>query len=147
MHGAQLGFSPPGARRTFKYASAPLGSKSRLAQHLPDLAKKPGEKCGLTRRIGPEHTILIDGAEQLGPWSWWRIRWLTRHAGTIVITSHSPGRLPTIHECTTDVALLEELVRELAPEVAETVDLVALFHRHCGNVRLCFRELYDAFSK
>ncbi len=101
----------------------------------------------LNHGIGPEHTILIDGAEQLSPWSWWRIHRRIRHAGTIVITSHRPGRLPTIHQCTTDPALLEELVRELAPEAAAGEDFEALFRRNNGNLRLCFRELYDVCSK
>ena len=101
----------------------------------------------LHNKIGPEHTILIDGTEQLAPWSWRRVHRLIRDAGTIVITSHQPGRLATIHECTTDVALLEELVRELAPEVAAREDLEALVLRNNGNLRLCFRELYDVCSK
>jgi hypothetical protein len=101
----------------------------------------------LNHRIGPEHTILIDGAEQLSPWSWWRIHRRIRDAGMIVITSHRPGRLPTLYECTTDLALLEELGRELAPDVAAREDLEALFLRSNGNLRLCFRELYDVYSK
>lgn len=97
----------------------------------------------LPQQIGPGHSVLIDGAEQLAPWSWWRINRRIRDAGTIVITTHQPGRLPTIFECTTHPELLRELVEELAPEVVETVDLETLFNRHNGNIRLCFRELYD----
>lgn len=101
----------------------------------------------LNHGIGPGHTILIDGAEQLSYRSWWRVRRRIRSAGTIVITSHRPGRLPTIHECTTDLALLEELVRELAPDAAAREDLEALFLRNNGDLRLCLRELYDVCSK
>jgi ABC-type dipeptide/oligopeptide/nickel transport system ATPase subunit len=101
----------------------------------------------LPTRIGPDHAVLIDGAEQLGPLSWRRVHHRIRHAGTIVITSHRPGRLPTIHECTTDVELLKSLIAELAPEGVDAVDFEGLFHRHNGNIRLCFRELYDACSK
>jgi hypothetical protein len=93
--------------------------------------------------IDRDHTVLFDGAEQLGPWAWRRFRRSVRNAGAVVITCHTPGRLPTIHECRTDFALLEELVTELAPETADAVDLEALFQRHDGNIRLCFRELYD----
>jgi len=100
----------------------------------------------LNNEIGPGHTVLIDGAEQLAPWSWWRIRRRLRAAGTIVITSHRPGRLPTLYECATDPELLKDLVAELAPEVVETVDLEALFHRQQGNIRSCLRELYDRYA-
>jgi len=97
----------------------------------------------LRHKPGPEHTILIDGAEQLSPWSWWLFHHRIRAAGTLIITSHQSGRLPTLYECTTDPTLLGKLVAELAPDMVETVDLEALFHRHQGNIRLCFRELYD----
>jgi ABC-type branched-subunit amino acid transport system ATPase component len=101
----------------------------------------------LRHEIGPEHAVLIDGAEQLGPWSWWRVHGRIRHAGTIVITSHQSGRLPTVYECATDPELLRELVEELAPDAVGSVDLEALFYRHHGNIRLCFRELYDVCAK
>jgi len=101
----------------------------------------------LPRPITKEHAVLIDGAEQLGPWSWWRLRRRTRNARAIIITSHSPGRLPTLHECTTSQELLTNLVDTLAPGMAENIDLDELFLRHEGNIRLCFRELYDAWAR
>lgn len=101
----------------------------------------------LPRPITKEHAVLIDGAEQLGPWSWWRLRRRIRNARTIIITSHSPGRLPTLHECTTSPQLLTELVGELAPEMTGPTDLDELFRRHNGNIRLCFRELYDVWAR
>jgi hypothetical protein len=97
----------------------------------------------LPNRISSEHAVLIDGAEQLGGVAWWRLERRLRAAGTVIITSHRPGRLPTIHECTTSPELLRGLVTELAPKLAATVDLGGLFDRHDGNLRLCFRELYD----
>ena len=97
----------------------------------------------LPEAIDRRHTILIDGAEQLGRWSWWWLHRQVRKAGTIIITSHRAGRLPTIHECTTNQELLEELVNELAPGAVKTMDLNELFERHGGDIRLCFRELYD----
>ena len=100
----------------------------------------------LPNEIGSDDTILIDGAEQLGPWSWQRLHRRLKKAGTIVITSHKPGRLPTLHQCATDPTLLAELVNELAPDAIDTVDLDELFQRHNGNIRLCFRELYDLWA-
>lgn len=92
------------------------------------------------------HTILFDGAEQLGLWSWWHVQRKIRAAGSIVITSHRSGRLPTVHECRTDPELLIGLVEELAPGGIET-DLEELYQKHDGNIRLCFRELYDVWAR
>jgi ABC-type branched-subunit amino acid transport system ATPase component len=103
--------------------------------------------AALTESVGPEHTVLIDGAEQLGRWAWWRLTRRVKDAGIVVIASHSPGRFPTIHECLTSPRLLAELVEELAPEMVEETDLDALFRRHHGNIRLCFRELYDLWAR
>lgn len=97
----------------------------------------------LPAALGPDHAVLLDGAEQLGWWGWRRVRRATAEAGRLVITSHRPGRLPTILECRTSPGLLAELVRELDAATADAVDLEALFRRHRGNLRLCFRELYD----
>lgn len=100
----------------------------------------------LPETVGNRHAIFLDGAEQLGTWSWWRFHRQVRAAETIVITSHRPGRLPTIHECRTDVQVLTDLVEELAPDGVDA-DLDDLFHRHQGNIRLCFRELYDEWAR
>ncbi len=108
----------------------------------------PGETA---RRYLPEvvdqrHVVLIDGAEQLGRWSWWRLHLRIRHAGTIIITSHHKGRLPALFECTTSPELLKELVSELVPDGAAAMDLEHLYERRGGNIRLCFRELYDVWA-
>ena len=103
--------------------------------------------AALPESVGPEHTVLIDGAEQLGRWAWWRLARRVKNAGIVVIASHAPGRFSTIHECLTSPQLLAELVNELAPEMVEETDLDGLFRRHHGNIRLCFRELYDLWAR
>ena len=108
----------------------------------------PGEtarRC-LPDLIDQRHVILIDGAEQLGACAWWWFNRRLRNAGAIVITGHRRGRFPTIHECTTSPGLLVELVAELAPEIGEAVDLEELYERHKGDIRMCFRELYDVWA-
>jgi len=119
------------------------GTSVRIRLNTQTPAPARTARAQLPIDLGRRHTILIDGAEQLGPWSWWRLGHRLRDAGIVVITSHRPGRLPTLHRCTTDPALLTELVGELAPDVVDAVDLDALFKRHDGNIRLCLRELYD----
>lgn len=94
------------------------------------------------------HTILVDGVEQLGPLAWPTFLNRTRKTRRLVATLHRPGRLPTLVECATDCHLLLDLVRELAPRDAPTLEplLDDLFHRHKGNIRMCLRELYDLFA-
>jgi len=98
----------------------------------------------LPRPVADGHAVLVDGCEQLGAIGWRRLRHETRHAGALIVTLHNPGRLPTLVECRTDPQLLRDLVHALAPDL--DTDLDELFHRHKGNLRLCFRGLYDAYA-
>jgi len=98
----------------------------------------------LPRPVTGGHAILVDGCEQLGAIGWRRLLHETRRADALIVTLHNPGRLPTLVECRTDPRLLRDLVEDLAPDLE--ADLDDLFHRHEGNLRLCFRELYDLFA-
>jgi hypothetical protein len=86
--------------------------------------------------------LLVDGAEQLPPWSWWLYRWHARRAGGLVVTTHRPGRLPTLHQCVTTPELLGELAGALGGRVTDD-DARELHARHRGNLRDALRELYD----
>lgn len=94
--------------------------------------------------LDTSHTILVDGAERLGAFSWRRFLFATRSAGRLVAALHRPGRLPTLVTCETDPELLRTLVSRLAPQ--DTTDIEDLFNRHGGNIRECFRELYDVYA-
>ena len=98
--------------------------------------------------VAEKHTVLIDGAEQLGPLGWRRFLFATRSAGRLVATLHRPGLLPTLIECRPGCDLLRDLVKELAPGEAPQLasGLDDLFRRHDGNIRLCLRDLYDLFA-
>jgi energy-coupling factor transporter ATP-binding protein EcfA2 len=102
----------------------------------------------LPRPVTPKHLVLVDGAEQLGLIGWRLLLRATRHARSLVATLHQPGRLPTLVECTPDHDLLHALVEELTPDDAPKLKphLEELFQRHEGNIRSCFRELYDVFA-
>jgi len=128
----------------------------------------------LARTLGRADFILLDGCEQLGPWAWRRFRRATRHAGGLLITSHTPGRLPTLMNCRTTPELLRDLLAELhcAPETGprslSKADRLShaegdqdddesplkptpngaalpLFQRHQGNLRAVFFDLYDQY--
>lgn len=90
--------------------------------------------------------VLLDGAEQLGWWSWRRFVQQTRAAAGVVITSHRAGRLPTLLYCRTSPALLAELAGELLQgrDAAGLLpDAGELVRRHRGNLREALRECYD----
>jgi hypothetical protein len=112
---------------------------------LPGSCRHPWRTASaqLSETFGPHHVVVLDGGEQLGPLAWRRFLAATRRAGCLVATLHRPGRLPTLVECRTDPSLLQELVTELAPASGPRANLDDLFDRHRGNIRLCFRELYD----
>lgn len=93
--------------------------------------------------------LLVDGAEQLGPLAWLRLRWCARRCPCLVVTTHRPGRLPVLHRHTTSPELLAELVDELlrtgglpASQPTRT-ELDQLFDRTGGDLRQCLRALYD----
>ena len=96
--------------------------------------------------LTPSDLLFLDGAEQLGPLSWFEVRTRTRAAGGLVVTSHQPGLLPMLHECRTTPELLAEIVEELSAEPPAGDLFAQLFARHGGNVRDALRELYDLWS-
>jgi energy-coupling factor transporter ATP-binding protein EcfA2 len=100
--------------------------------------------------------VLLDGAEQVRRFAWWKFRWIVRHVGVLIVTTHQAGRLRTLHRHDTSPALLEELVRELldrqhanpsgdaaAFPLPSRAEMDALFRRHAGNLRECLRDLYN----
>ncbi|MCP3956401.1 MAG: hypothetical protein GY719_00970 [bacterium] len=108
------------------------------------------EEWSALERAGKRHLVTVDGVEQLARWRWRRIERLSRRAAGIVVTSHRPGRLPTLRQHRTDPSLLRELVAELVGREqtgALTPELDRLFEVHRGNLRTCLRGLYDQYTK
>ena len=96
---------------------------------------------------GPGYVILIDGCEQLGMIDWWRVRWLGRRTGGMIVTTHSSSRMPTLFECRTSPVLLADLVAELDGDAGLSPgEIENLYCRHRGNLRDALRELYDRAS-
>jgi hypothetical protein len=133
-------------KTTFLEAFAPLlharGFETlslRLSEDRPCLAS--GQIQELSACLGSRHIVLLDGAEQLGRWDWLHFNWRARGAGGLIITTHQPGRLPTLWQCETTPDLFHAIVRELVPDTE--VPVGALFQRHAGNLREALRELYD----
>jgi hypothetical protein len=100
----------------------------------------------LFRDLDPRDILCVDGAEQLGRWSWLALRLRSRAAGGLLITSHRHGLLPTLVNCETTPDLLAGIVRDLLGGAGEGVDPAELLARHNGNVRDALWELYDVWG-
>jgi hypothetical protein len=93
--------------------------------------------------------VVVDGYEQLGGWSRFRLkRWCrARHAG-LLITSHKDCGLPTLYRTSTDLELFRKLVdtRMRAACMDGQLDANVIektFWDHQGNVREAFLSLFD----
>jgi len=99
--------------------------------------------------------VLLDGKERLSFVAWSRFKRACRAARGVVIVEHNRGAWPVLYECSTSIALFEELVDELVQttdrgmveEKLTKSSLSSLFDKHGGNVRDCLRELYDRFAE
>src|SRR5215210_193427 len=58
------------------------------------------------RDLGADDILFLDGAELLGRFAWLRVRFFCRRAAGLIVTSHRPGLLPTLLECSTTPELL-----------------------------------------
>ncbi len=137
------------------------GKSTLLAELLPRLASRgwsirhgmlrsgdrnlPSDlKDRLLHELGPTDLVVLDGAEVLSRWSWFRFRRAAATAGGVLITSHRAGLLPTVYRCETSVELLRDLMSELHPgDSCAQPSADELYQRHHGDLRLAFRELYD----
>ena len=95
--------------------------------------------------MGERDVILFDGVEQLSRVRWEHFRWKTRRAGGLVVTVHSPGRLPTLIDCETSPVLLSRIAGEmLGTEPGEQLTQAEELWVKCGgNVREALLEWYD----
>ena len=126
---------------------ADRGFRLRMATlHTGDRRLSPAQRRHLFHGLTASDLLLLDGAEQLGRLAWLEVRTRSRAAGGLVITSHTPGLLPTLHECRTTPELLREILRDLlGAEPGALPD--DLFARHGGNLREALRELYDVYAE
>jgi hypothetical protein len=129
---------------------AERGFQITLVRLDTDDPRLPREWRSSARLLGVADIVCLDGAEQLGPIAWLRFRWQARRAGGLIITTHGPGRLATLIECTTSVSLLHRIIQHLAPDgpdgLAHAPTAAELFGRHRGNLRDALRELYDVYA-
>jgi hypothetical protein len=122
---------------------ATMGFRIRSATlHEGERRLGPRRSAALFRDPHPRDLLLVDGAEQLDRLAWWHLRRRGRAAAGLIVTSHRPGLLPTLHECRTTSELFAAIAAELGGESALQA-AAGLFVRHRGNLRDALRELYD----
>jgi len=109
---------------------------------------EPGFLDRFFASLGPRDLLLFDGAEQLGALAWHHFERRSRAAAGLLVTTHRPGRLPTLIETSTTPELLETLVAQILGDAASELrpGMSALFERHRGNLREALRELYDRYA-
>ncbi len=113
--------------------------------HQGDRRLPPGTLAAPRR---PWQLIAVDGAEQLGWWSWFQLRlFVRRRAWGLVVTSHRPLGLPLLASLNPDADLAWRIVQRLQadrPLITEAETLAA-FHAHQGNLREMLFDLYDRY--
>jgi hypothetical protein len=91
--------------------------------------------------------IIIDGYEQLGWFERLKLnRFCHRANHGLLVTTHSPTRIPTLLRLAPDEHLVQLLVAKLATQVSTPItysDVAASHACHGSNVREIFFDLYD----
>ena len=103
----------------------------------------------LADTLTPDTLLLLDGADCIGFSAWKRLDSTVRSkAKGLLITSHNKGPLPALLKCSTSLQLLTQLANELtASNPQPEPELLARIYRRCrGNLRECFRNLYDIYA-
>jgi hypothetical protein len=96
--------------------------------------------------------LLVDGYEQLSRISRWRLAYgVRRRQAGLIVTTHTPQRLPTLYTTAVGedaaVQLAEQLlVRSQGPDCIRADEVRALFRAEHGNMREVFFRLYDLYE-
>jgi GTPase SAR1 family protein len=125
----ERGFQPVVIRLS---AETSMREKDRLPEKIRDV-------------VAPQF-LIIDGAEQLSTRHWLPVRGAASKAAGFIVTVHRSSRLPVALELETNVKLFEALVTELCGGKLPEDESHNIFLRHRGNIRDCFRELYDRWN-
>lgn len=100
----------------------------------------------IVREMRAPDMLLLDGAEQLSTRQWLPLRVAVDSLAGCVVTLHRTGRLPTLMETETTPALFTELIADLTGCTLPPGEAASIHARHRGNMRECFRELYDRWA-
>jgi hypothetical protein len=143
---------PPGSGKTtlLEQLMSHLEAKQfrpRIFTFRPEhtLAEKQATLNEITVLRAPDF-LLVDGADQLLTRQWLSVTNAGAACAGLVITQLRGGRLPTIHSCEPNAALLETLVVDLTEAWLPEGEASRLLTRYYGNIRDCFRDLHDRYA-
>jgi hypothetical protein len=95
--------------------------------------------------------VLVDGYEQLHPWSAWWLRTRCRWTGAgLLVTTHRPCSLPVLARLLPDLEIVQRLVAKLSQHTRTSVTrsvVKASYLAHRGNVREILFDLYDRHER
>ena len=128
------------------------GKSTLLEALLPELRRRRAvvrvELHDCERRLpaeawaaGEGTLLVIDGYEQLGWWTRWRVR---RHWRALLVATHRGQGLPDLYRTGVTAELAGAIVRELHED--EVPDLGRMLASHRGNLREVLFELYDRYE-
>ncbi len=142
------------------------GKSSLLACLVPALSSSDRMACGFDAsdgrlppgcRVRPSRdwtyrtVVVVDGYDRLSRWSRLRLARGVRRAGCgLLVTTHSPCRLPLLARLQPELETVMHLVDHLLAEDASSIrreDVAASFHRQRGNVREILFDLYDLYER
>lgn len=115
-----------------------------LFMNSDDRGTLPRSWRAAMRLAGHGDALLLDGYDLLPRWARAWVLHASRGASAVVVTAHRRCAFKTVARTGTSPALLQRLVTRLTDETtAASIDCVALWQRHEGNLRDALRELYD----
>jgi hypothetical protein len=101
----------------------------------------------LAKICRPSTVVIVDGYEQLGWFARIQLHWRCRRAGCgLLVTTHSPARIPLLIRLAPDERLVQQIVADLTSKVSTQVtpaDVAASHACHGSNVREILFDLYD----
>jgi len=125
------------------------------AAMAPRMITLHGGVRGLRLRLDRElarqtRLIVVDGYEQLGAWTRWRLkRFCRRHGLGLLVTSHRRTGIPSLLQTRATLPLAQEIVQWLQrgrPSQITPQDVAQSFAKHGGNLREMLLDLYDVYA-
>ena len=100
---------------------------------------------------GRSTVLIVDGYEQLGLLSRFRVKRFCRRAGLgLLVTAHAPVGLPDLFHSAVSLQLAQQIVEQLQREHPSHItpeDVAERFSLHGGNLRELLFELYDLYER
>ena len=95
--------------------------------------------------------VVVDGYEQLSCFARWRLAARCRHKRSgLLVTTHRPGRWPTLMTLTCPLPTVQRLVAQLLsadPGRIGPDEVSSCYMAHRGNIREVFFALYDLYEQ